>query len=414
MFRNWVFKALCQVVQEGVYSNLYLKDHLDEVDPKNRALATRIFYGTIQNYTLCEYVWKKYVTKKVPKKINILLTMSVYQMLFLDKVPVYAVVNDAVKIARVVNPSLAGLVNAVLHKVQQNPIELPEHTLEKIAVRYSVPEWLIRMWQAQYGLEKAQQMAKLSNQAMPVIVRANPLQSNETDFENNPDFVLLKKPLYIYKGSQSLPEHPFYKQGKISAQDEGSYDIAALASPKPQDKVLDVCAAPGTKTMAMAEMMQNTGSILALDVHEHRTRLIANDARRLHLKNVQAKTQDSTDLSEIDELFDVVLCDVPCSGYGVLARKPDLKLRMKSSDMDTLIPLQRKLFEQAANHVVPGGRLVYSTCTINKKENEKQVEFFLQNHPEFELIKEETIFPDVQKDGFYMAALKKKENEQAI
>jgi 16S rRNA (cytosine967-C5)-methyltransferase len=195
MFRNWVFKALCQVVQEGVYSNLYLKDHLDEVDPKNRALATRIFYGTIQNYTLCEYVWKKYVTKKVPKKINILLTMSVYQMLFLDKVPVYAVVNDAVKIARVVNPSLAGLVNAVLHKVQQNPIELPEHTLEKIAVRYSVPEWLIRMWQAQYGLEKAQQMAKLSNQAMPVIVRANPLQSNETDFENNPDFVLLKKPL---------------------------------------------------------------------------------------------------------------------------------------------------------------------------------------------------------------------------
>ena len=197
-----------------------------------------------------------------------------------------------------------------------------------------------------------------------------------------------------------------YKDGKISVQDEGSYQICLFLDIKENMNVLDCCAAPGTKSMAIAEMLHHSGHVDCIELHEHRKELIEKDIQRLSLNNVSCFCQDARDLSSFLE-YDRVLCDVPCSGYGVLSRKPDIKLKMKPEDMDTLIPLQYEILESASKHVKKGGILVYSTCTINKKENEKQIEKFIENHSNYICLEMKTIFPQKEKDGFYMAKLKR-------
>ena len=405
--RKWTVQALHEVICEGVYSNLYLKKHLQELNGKDQALATRIFYGTIQNYSLLQYVWKQYVEdkKKVNKKVQIILSMSVYQLLFLERVPRYAIISEAVDITKKVSPKMSGLVNAVLRKIDAKKIDWPSDPIEKLAIETSIPSWLLKMWKAQYGLELMESMAHASNQILPIYVRRNPLLVSKSEFETDPHMKPYKD-LYIYEGNQIFT-HPYYKKGWVSIQDEGSLRIAQYVDAKEQETILDVCAAPGTKTMAMAERMNQTGHIDCFDIHAHRVQLIENEMKRLHIQNVSAHVQDACDIHAYG-MYDKILCDVPCSGYGVFARKPDIKLRMQPSDMDTLIPLQQAILQSASSHVKEAGILVYSTCTINKKENEKQVEQFLKANENFELVEQNTIFPSPSTDGFYMAKLRRK------
>ncbi len=393
--RYWVFKALDQVVNQGAYSNLYLRKHLNEVNEKDKMLATQIYYGTIQNYLYCRECWSLYARKKVNKKIDVLLTMSVYQLLFLDRVPNYAILNDAVSIAKKLDYKSSGFVNAILHKVK--PIDNPT-----IALKYSLPEWLYKMWVGQYGLDTANKLTSSCTATLPIYVRRNNTKIEESEFIKCKDFEK-DQDLYLFKGKEYF-QHEFYKQGYMSAQDKGSYEIVKMMDCKENETILDCCAAPGTKTMAMAEMMNNKGHVDALDLHEHRVQLIKNDSHRLGLSIVHPQTQDACNLDGFVQ-YDKVLCDVPCSGYGVLARKPDIKLRMKNTDMDTLIPLQYSILCNASQYVKKDGYIVYSTCTLNKKENEKQVQRFLLEHSNFELLEEKTIFPDEKQDGFYMAKL---------
>ena len=400
--RNWVYDALIAVILKGTYSNLYLKDHLNELPEKSRPLATRIFYGTIQNYALCKYVWEKFTQKMPDPKIQVLLSMTVYQIIFLKKVPDYAAVDDAVKIAHKRFGKASGFVNGVLRNIIRNKAVLPENPLEKLAIRYSVPLWLVHRWDAQYGFEKTKQLCSTSNAVLPVYVRPNLKRITPEEFFADPQITRYNDEMGIFTGTD-VSAHPFYRSGRMSVQDPGSYMISKFMDVQPDDSVLDVCAAPGTKTMAMAEKLDG-GHVDALDLHEHRVQLIENDARRLHLKNVKAAAGDATELSAYP-VYDRVLADVPCSGYGVFARKPDIKLRAKPEDMDELIPLQARIVDEASQHVAAGGTLVYSTCTINKKENEKQVARFLENHPEFRLDDEQTVFPDETHNGFYMARM---------
>ena len=396
--RKWIWKALDEVVNKKVYSNLYLRNHLQEVDEKDRALATRIFYGTIQNYRYCKECWSKYVKNKLNPKMDVLLTMSTYQLLFLDKVPSYAIVNDAVNIAKKINVKYAGLTNAVLHKVKA--IET-----DNVAIKYSLPDWLYKMWVSQYGQEKALVMASASVNILPMYVRRNALRTREANFDLEP-FVCVQDPLYIYTGNDYF-HHDYYQKGYMSAQDEGSFAIVKFVDPKENERILDCCAAPGTKTMAMAERMHNQGHIDSYDLHAHRKELIESDAKRLGIDIVHAGVQDATTFKS-SVLYDRILCDVPCSGYGVLSRKPDIKLHMVPEDMDSLIPLQYSILNNVCQYVKVGGVLVYSTCTMNKKENEKQIEKFLKTHEEFSLVDEKTIFSDTRQDGFYMAKLVRK------
>lgn len=407
--RQWLWEALRQVMLHGAYSNLYLKDHLNELNPADRALATRIFYGTLQNAAYCEACWRRFAKKRVSGSLKVLLTFSVYQLLFLDKVPAYAVVNDAVKLACGKSSASGDFVNAILRSVIDHPMEQPEDEDERLALQTSLPLWMIRMWKKQYGWDSAKKMAEASTCTLPVYVRINPLrmtpeQAEEKGLKPALDLEAPMNEVWIYPGS-GLELDQGYQNGEYSVQDPGSYAIAKMAKPAPFDEVLDVCAAPGTKTMAMAEQMKGQGSITALDLHEHRAKLIEADAKRLGFEEmIHAQSRDATNLEGLGQ-YDVVLCDVPCSGYGVLARKPDMKLHLSMETMDTLIPLQKQLFSEAAKHVKPGGRLVYSTCTLNKKENEKQVQAFLKDHYDFELKEEKSLFPDERHNGFYMAEL---------
>lgn len=396
--RKWLWKALDEVVNKEVYSNLYLRNHLHEVSERDRALATRIFYGTIQNYRYCRACWSKFVKNKVNDKMDVLLTMSTYQLLFLDKVPSYAIVNDAVNIAKKINVKYAGLTNAVLHKVKH--IETKD-----VALKYSLPDWLYKMWVSQYGQEQALIMAKASVNILPLYVRRNVLKTEVEDFSSS-EFICVKDPLYIYTQNDYF-HHLYYQKGYMSAQDEGSFAIAKFVDPKENERILDCCAAPGTKTMAMAEMMYNKGHIDSFDLHAHRKDLIESDAKRLGIDIVHAGVQDATKFKS-SVLYDRILCDVPCSGYGVLSRKPDIKLRMLPEDMDTLIPLQYAILNNVCQYVKKGGIIVYSTCTMNKKENEKQIERFLKEHNMFSLVDEVNIFSDSKQDGFYMAKLVRK------
>ena len=396
--RKWLWKALDEVVNKEVYSNLYLRNHLHEVSERDRALATRIFYGTIQNYRYCRACWSKFVKNKVNDKMDVLLTMSTYQLLFLDKVPSYAIVNDAVNIAKKINVKYAGLTNAVLHKVKH--IETKD-----VALKYSLPDWLYKMLGSQYVQEQALIMAKASVNILPLYVRRNVLKTEVEDFSSS-EFICVKDHLYIYTQNDYF-HHPYYQKGYMSAQDEGSFAIAKFVDPKENERILDCCAAPGTKTMAMAEMMYNKGHIDSFDLHAHRKDLIESDAKRLGIDIVHAGVQDATKFKS-SVLYDRILCDVPCSGYGVLSRKPDIKLRMLPEDMDTLIPLQYAILNNVCQYVKKGGIIVYSTCTMNKKENEKQIERFLKEHDMFSLVDEVNIFSDSKQDGFYMAKLVRK------
>ena len=397
--RYWVYRALYEVIVHQVYSNLYLKNNLYQVDCKDQALATNIFYGTIQNYSFCQYVWKQYAHYKVSDKIDVLLSMSVYQLIFLDKVPSYAIVNEAIEIAKKEEPRSKGFVNAILRKINKNKINYPENEFNRLSIQYSLPVWLLKMWDKQYGLMQMRNMLPYCNQIMPLYIRYNPNYTFETTYEH------ICGTLYKTNLNQ-IANNQLYKDGKISVQDEGSYQICLFLDIKENMNVLDCCAAPGTKSMAIAEMLHHSGHVDCIELHEHRKELIEKDIQRLSLNNVSCFCQDARDLSSFLE-YDRVLCDVPCSGYGVLSRKPDIKLKMKPEDMDTLIPLQYEILESASKHVKKGGILVYSTCTINKKENEKQIEKFIENHSNYECLEMKTIFPQKEKDGFYMAKLKR-------
>lgn len=401
MVRKWVMEALYAVLFDHAYANLVLKQRLKEVKEKDRKLATQIFYGTLQNYRYCEAIWKQYTktNQKIPLKVKIILTMSVYQLLFLKKVPGYAIIDEAVEITKQTKVHLASFVNAILRKVEKDASITFKDEVEEIALTYSLPEWIIRLWMSQYGKEKTLAFAKASIQSLPLSVRVK----KGVDLDDR--FVLLKEPIYAYQGS-NLEHQNLYLEGKISPQDLGAYEIVRFLDVKKGDTILDACAAPGTKTMAIAELLDGEGRVDALDIHKHRVQLIENDKKRLHLENIKTYAMDATDLSALD-LYDKILCDVPCSGYGTLSRKPDIKLMMDPNDMDTLIPLQYAILQEASSHLKEGGVLVYSTCTLNKKENEKQVERFLKEQPDFIKIDEQTIAPTDINNGFYMAKLQK-------
>lgn len=410
--RAIAFDMLKNICLKKTYSNLLLRKGLDAADPKDKGLITQIVYGTLQNYRLCRYQWEDCVKKLPSDEVCVLLDMSVYQLFYMDKIPAYAIINDAVEIAKKhIHGSMAKLVNALLHtlvKRKERPLQgTPE---EMLAIRTSHPTWLIQMWKAQYGWETTQNICEADMETKPNAARVNTWKiSREELLKQDPAFRLgyLSEDALLYDGA--LAATTWYEQGLISIQDEASQCIARMLDPQPKESILDVCSAPGTKANHMAELMHNEGCIVCGDIHKHRVELIRKGAQRLGITILRPMVMDATVLQEVEgQLFDRVLCDVPCSGYGVLASKSDIKYHMQSGDMDTLIPIQKNILSQSARHVKPKGILVYSTCTLNKKENEKQIQAFLREHEDFVLVKEQTLFPYVaHTDGFYMAKLQK-------
>ena len=411
--REKAYNLLCEIILNKQYSNLILRKELNEFDEQDKRFITNIVYGTMQNYLYVRYLWENYVEKSIAKDIAILMDMSIYQIEFMDKVPTYAVVNEAVEIASQFHKGkYKSMVNAMLRRfMREEKRVITGDDLTQLSILTSHPLWLVKMWNKQYGYEVTKKIC-YDNQEVPTLAcRVNTLKSSKSELLINKKFRegYLSKDALLYEGGNIANTKEFL-EGLITIQDESSQCVALMVDPKENERVLDVCAAPGTKTTHMAQLMKNTGEIIACDIHEHRVELIHNSMKRMGLNCIHPQQLDGTLAHESFEAesFDRILVDAPCSGYGVLKRKNDIKVHMEPSDMDEIIPLQASILESVSSLVKKEGILVYSTCTLNKKENEKQVEKFLKNHEEYTLLEMRTIFPyEYHSDGFFMAKFKK-------
>lgn len=404
-------------VHQGSYLNLSLNQYLKEASLSSRdsELVTRIVYSCFTHLLTLQYGIDQYVgpVKLRPFEKAVVL-VSYTQMVYFDKVPSYAIINDAVNIVKKKRGAkAAGFINRLLHQLDQHhniEINVTDDD-EYLSIYYSHPLWLVKMLKAQYGIEATKKIL-IENQTVPSLAsRVNRLKIS-LDEVRALDASLLAgnlSPDALLFTQGNIAFSSLYQQGFVTIQDEASQMVAPLLDPKPHSKVLDMCAAPGSKTCHLSALMENTGEIHAYDLHEHKIALILNNAKRLGCTNIQARAYDSTHLLDIEEVesFDYILCDAPCSGLGVLSRKPEIRYK-DSNAMDELIEIQYHLLETAAKLLKVGGSLVYSTCTINKKENTKNVDRFLLNHPNFKKIEERQLLNyEFHSDGFYMVKMVK-------
>lgn len=401
--RELALEVLRRVEEQGAYSGLALHGLLTEAELSraDAALATELVYGTIQRLNTIDYVLASRVKgwpRKVEPWVRCLLRLSYYQLQWLDRIPAHAAVDEAVRIAKKRgHAGIAGLVNGVLRGLLREgtepaiPAELP--AAERISLAQSHPRWLVERWIAAYGEETAEAICRAGNEPPHASVRVNRLSTDRRamlDEMAHAGLSVRPSPLaqdaILAEKAGNLADMPWYRDGRYTVQDESSMLVAAVADPRPGMSVLDCCAAPGGKSTHLAEIMGNRGTVIANDVHEHKKALIDRQKERLGLSIIETATSDALELDKRypAQSFDVVLLDAPCSGLGVIRRKPEIKWNKSAEDIAGLADLQRRLLETAAELVKPGGVLVYSTCTIAPEENEQTVGNFLASHPEFE------------------------------
>lgn len=415
MARIHAYRILNQYFEDESFLNIALNEELkkSELKREDKDLCTSIVYGTIQNLLAIQYQLQPYIKgKRVKKKIKTLLYLSLYQLMYLDKIPEYAVINEAVNIAKKQGYQTSKFVNAVLRNFVRNERRSLEDLdeLERISIETSHPLWMVKMFNKQYGLEKTKKICLEDNTPPTRSGRVNTLKANKEELLKEGCFkegTLSKDALLYNKGNLALTS--YFKEGKVTIQDESSQLVARLLDPQKTDYVLDMCSAPGSKTTHLSALMENQGKIEAYDLYEHKVKLVEYNLRRLGVKNVHIQAGDSTKLKEVypEKTFDRILLDAPCSGFGVLKRKPEIKYH-DSSIMDGLVSLQALLLENAYYLLKNDGTMVYSTCTINKKENELMIQKFIEKHPDMEVIKQRTILNyEYHTDGFFMCKMKK-------
>jgi len=445
-------EVLVKVEQSGAYSNLQLNKQLQEANLSrpDANLATELVYGTISRKLTIDYWLEKYVAKGLKKLqpwVHQLLRLSVYQLQWLDRIPSHAVVNEAVNIAkRKGHQGISSMVNGVLRSMIRQKDQLTlEHVelgnpVETLSVRYSFPAWIISRLLEQYSFETTEQILASSNESPNSSIRVNTMKTSVAEvMEELAGQEIEAKPSEIAQSGIQLFKAghvaalPGFIEGKWSLQDESSMLVAEVLAPRPGMKVLDACAAPGGKSMHIGELMRGEGQLISNDLHEHKMRLIQEQAERLGLKHIEATSSNAIDLPNryAANSFDAVLLDAPCSGLGVIKRKPEIKWTKTESDIKEIAAIQARLLDAVSGLVKPGGVLVYSTCTIEAEENEEQVSAFLKKHPEFSLdpnwslslldsLKKSDIINDsfngqlqilpqhVNSDGFFIARLQKR------
>ena len=451
--REAAFKALLAIERDGSYSNLELSKMLASDELSNKGFIREIVYGVTENKIYLDYILDKFIKKGAAKtklQALIILRMGVYQILFMNSVPNYAAVNESVALARRFARGTDGFINGVLRNFIRNMDSASEidvkGQLEYLSIRYSCQLKLVEELVSMLGFEHAKMLLEHAGHRPPLSIRVNiaqisvkeladRLRANGFEIEGSK----LSDRVLLVKGG-ALTEANEYKEGLFSIQSEESCAIADFADAKSTELVIDLCAAPGGKAAAMAEQMLKpststepltetepgkqpststepltktepgiaSGKVIALELYEHRAALIEATARRLGIENIEVRCQDA--IEQIDELVgkaDLVLADVPCSGLGVIRRKPEMKYR-DEFDFDELVEIQKSILETGSSYLKPGGRLIYSTCTINPRENELMVKDFLERHEEFISEKEVKLSPfDNGYDGFYMNKLKK-------
>ncbi|MBQ8014653.1 MAG: 16S rRNA (cytosine(967)-C(5))-methyltransferase RsmB [Clostridia bacterium] len=410
--RQVAFEALLKVHKDGAYSNLVVDSLLKEnpeLDERDRAFVCNLVYGTLDRLILIDYNLGLYLNQPVRKlkpELHTVLRLGTYQLLFMDKVPSRAAVNESVNLAKVNKSKFAAsMVNAVLRRVSDNGLRLPDSSEDDpnyLAIKYSCPEWLISLWIDSYGFDNAIALAEKALEAPPLVIKANTtkITADELIWKLAEEGVISEKSdilsdALIIKNSGSVDELLAYKEGLFHAQDIASQLCCKALDAKAGETVFDLCSAPGGKAFTIAEGMNNTGIVRAFDIYQSRVELIKNGAERLGLSNVFTYLSDASIFNENYGFADRVLCDVPCSGLGIIRRKPEIRFKSRE-DIDNLPELQYRILCNATGYLKDGGRLVYSTCTLNPKENSEVCDRFLKEHPEFSAVE---VFPELPRYG---------------
>lgn len=401
--RALALDVLTRVDEQHAYSNLLLNQMLQkhQLERQEAGLATEIVYGTIQRRNTIDYFLDRFVAKGVEKLqpwVRNLLRLSFYQLYYLERIPSHAIVNEAVNLAkRRGHKGISGLVNGVLRNVLRSKEQLviPEQLdpVQRIALAHSHPAWLVARWIKQYGEAAAEKMCAANNQPPHVSVRVNAMKAQRDvlleDMQQHVDATAsrLAEDGIVVKDGGNMAMSSWFKEGRLSIQDESSMLVAPVVAAKPGMQVLDCCAAPGGKTTHIAERMNDEGDVWANDIHPHKQALIDEQAERLGLSSIKTVVSDAERIAEqfSPSSFDRILVDAPCSGTGVIRRKPDLKWLKSEGDIKPLPEVQLSILSAAAPLLKEDGLLVYSTCTVEQEENEGVIRAFLTSHPQFEL-----------------------------
>lgn len=451
--RETSFQVIYKVLEEGEHSHVVLRQALlqeKDAEKRDRAFVTRLVEGTLERLLTLDYILNqvsKTPVKKMKPVIRTILRMSVYQLLFMDSVPDSAVCNEAVKLVKSKGlQGLSGYVNGVLRNVARSKEKWLSDEMypdkakagaKYLSIRYSLPEWLCAYFIKEYGMDLAEKIADGSLRNPKTTIRCNTSKIKKEDLAKQltaqgfliEDGVYAKDALYL-SGYDVLEKIQEFKDGLFQIQDESSMLVAELAGLKKGDMVLDVCSAPGGKAVHAANLLEvlGGGNVIARDLTEKKTALIKENKDRLRVNNLTIQTADATVLDEsMIEKADVVIADLPCSGIGIMAKKPEIRYRMTAENQKELVKLQKEMLEAVHRYVKPGGILMYSTCTINKEENEEQAREICKKYG-FVPALEDAEVPvalkdDVQEggwlqllpgihacDGFFIARLKKTEN----
>lgn len=397
--RELAYTALLRMDQAGSYSNLTLDAVLEDKKPSDadRRLASELFYGVLERKLTLDYALSRYMKQKMEKldaEVRIALEIGAYQLLYLAGIPQSAAVNESVNlIKRSRKKSAAGFVNGVLRSFLRDGCRVvpPEgNWITKTSVETGMPPEILRLWERDYSRETAQKLAESCLGRPPLHFRVNPLRVSVAEAMEmlKSDGVTVKPDSRIpncleVENSGSISRLEAFQQGLVTVQDSASQLCALAVGAKPGERVFDLCAAPGSKSFVLAQEMENQGEILSFDLYEARAGLIEKGAKRLGLSIIQPKTGDASRFQPELGQANRVLCDVPCSGLGIIRRKPEIRWK-SSAEIAALPPIQRAILDNAAQYVKPGGTLVYSTCSLNREENEKVVQWFLEKHPEME------------------------------
>jgi 16S rRNA (cytosine967-C5)-methyltransferase len=427
--REIILDILLEISGQNEYSNILITAVLNKYDylePREKAFIKHVAEGTLERRIQIDYVLNRYSkvpVRKMKPLIRELLRMSVYQILFMENVPDAAVCNEAVKLAKKRKfQTLQGYVNGVSRTIVREKDKIPYPEREKDTVRYfsicySMPEWLVRHFQKAYGDEKTEKILQGFLERQPVCVRIDENLEEETGKEIldawRRDGVKVKSHpalsyAFLLEGTEGISRLYGYQEGYFTVQDVSSMMVVEEAGIQTGDVVLDVCAAPGGKTMHAACKLHGTGQVIACDVTEYKTQKIEENCERLGYENVTVRVQDARVFDEtLEGKADVVIADVPCSGLGVIGKKQDIKYRVTEESLQQITELQREIIRNVVRYVKPGGTLMYSTCTINAGENEKMVEWICEQFA-FEKNRMVQLLPGIDEtDGFFYARLRR-------
>lgn len=442
--REGALNILYSIEVDKAYSNIALNKEFKEnqYTKLDRNFITELVYGTLENLVFIDYVIQQFSNIKLKKMdpwVLNLIRLGVYQVFFLDKVPDFAAVNESVNLSKKYCRKASGFVNGLLRNIVRNKenIKMPNKEMEYekyLSVKYSHPQWMIKRFLNHFSKDFTEELLKANNKTPKLYIRVNTLKTTvdkvlsllkQEEIEVEQSFYI-PEALIVDAGFSQLEELDIYERGFIYIQDFSSMLVAKILDPREGDFVIDVCSAPGGKTTYIAELMKNKGQILARDIHNHKLKLIEKSVKRLGINIIDVEKFDALDLDHsLLDKADKVLVDAPCSGLGIIRRKPEIKYRKAVEDIKSISQIQKRILQNASKYVKKDGELLYSTCTIDPDENNNVVEEFLRENPRFQLIEINEIYktnlpgehrdkmiqlyPNLHEvDGFFIAKLKKK------